>query len=99
MERERSATGEAPSSGGWGREGVRSEERAEQPLAPGRRAALPLTRMSLVANRLFQEPPYRVDVLPRMHVSGVAVASSDSCEHFAVFGERLARTFRRLENL
>src|SRR5205807_2050694 len=31
-------------SGGWGREGVRSEARAEQRLAPGGRAALPLTR-------------------------------------------------------
>src|SRR5207245_5695490 len=40
----RSASGEAPSSGGWGREGVRSEARAEQRLAPGGRAALPLTR-------------------------------------------------------
>src|SRR6266852_1520985 len=36
--------GEAPSCGGWGREGVRSEARAEQRLAPGGRAALPLTR-------------------------------------------------------
>src|SRR5712671_5353691 len=34
----------ASSSGGWGREGVRSEARAEQRLAPGGRAALPLTR-------------------------------------------------------
>jgi len=29
-------------SGGWGREGVRSEARAELRLAPGGRAALPL---------------------------------------------------------
>src|SRR5579859_5604970 len=30
--------------GGWGREGARSEARAKQRLAPGGRAALPLTR-------------------------------------------------------
>src|SRR5260370_10476943 len=35
--------------GGWGREGARSEERAEQRLAPGGRAALPLTRSSSIA--------------------------------------------------
>ena len=50
-----SDAGEAPSCGGWGREGVRSEARAEQRLAPGGpqapitrtthwRAALPLPR-------------------------------------------------------
>src|SRR5260221_7452350 len=38
--------GEAPSCGGWGREGARSEVRAEQRLAPGGRAALPLTPTS-----------------------------------------------------
>src|SRR5439155_16448796 len=32
--------------GGWGREGVRSEERAQQRLAPGGRASLPLTRIA-----------------------------------------------------
>src|SRR6266567_2654152 len=49
-------SGEAPSCGGWGREGVRSEARAKQRLAPWGRglprsaarraewAALPLTR-------------------------------------------------------
>ena len=37
----------ATSSGGWGREGVRSEARAEQRLAPGGRAALPLTRKAI----------------------------------------------------
>jgi hypothetical protein len=36
-------------SGGWGREGARSEERAELRLAPGGRAALPLTRITLMA--------------------------------------------------
>ena len=40
----RHKAGEAPSSGGWGREGVRSEARAKQRLTPGGRAALPLTR-------------------------------------------------------
>src|SRR5207244_8153392 len=38
-------------SGGWGREGARSEERAEQRLAPGGRAALPLTRTRCRATR------------------------------------------------
>src|ERR1700704_6191489 len=33
-----SKAGEAPSSGGWGREGARSEARAEQRLAPGGRS-------------------------------------------------------------
>src|SRR5258708_7825497 len=36
----------ATSCGGWGREGVRSEARAKQRLAPGGRAALPLTRLT-----------------------------------------------------
>src|SRR5712692_140114 len=35
--------GEAPSCGGWGREGARSEVRAEQRLAPGGPQA-PITR-------------------------------------------------------
>src|SRR5258708_23290187 len=34
----------ASSCGGWGREGGRTEAPAEQRLAPGGRAALPLTR-------------------------------------------------------
>jgi len=39
--------GTRASCGGWGREGVRSEARAEQRLAPGGRAALPLTRKAI----------------------------------------------------
>ena len=38
---------------GWGREGARSEERAQQRLAPGGRAALPLTRTRPIARRSF----------------------------------------------
>src|SRR5207244_2952947 len=57
------AAGEAPSSGGWGREGARSEVRAQQRLAPGGpqapitrkpiwRAALPLTRKPIWRGRI-----------------------------------------------
>src|SRR5947208_1739590 len=42
----------ASSSGGWGREGVRSEARAQLRLAPGGRAALPLTRTNAVVDTL-----------------------------------------------
>src|SRR5439155_594518 len=54
---DRCEPGEAPSCGGWGREGVRSEARAQQRLAPGGRAALPLTRNECVASYLSRGLP------------------------------------------
>src|SRR6266568_6025660 len=43
-----SGPGEAPSCGGWGREGVRSEARAQQRLAPGGRSPHNPDKMSLL---------------------------------------------------
>ena len=49
----KSEAGEAPSCGGWGREGARSEARAEQRLAPGgRQGFLILCRLCAEFERL-----------------------------------------------
>src|SRR5439155_4725009 len=60
--------------------------------------ALPIFRRG-DGDAAYLQSSNRVDVSPGVQISGVAVASSNGGEHFAVLGQGLAGTVWGLENL